>query len=185
YMAPEQAVADPHVDHRADFYAVGALAYEMLAGRPPFTAPTAQAMLAAQITQAPEPVAQHRRTIPPALNAVVMRCLEKRPADRWQSAAEVLPQLDAMNTPSGGTAPVTAATVISTGTEKAIRRGHPARVVALFALASLIVIGIVWTAVQRLGLPDWVLYGAVALLLAGLPVMLVTGLRERERAVAR
>jgi tetratricopeptide (TPR) repeat protein/TolB-like protein len=185
YMAPEQAVADPHVDHRADIYAVGALAYEMLAGRPPFTAPTAQAMLAAQITQAPEPVAQHRRTIPPALNAVVMRCLEKRPADRWQSAAEVLPQLDAMSTPSGGTAPVTAATVISTGTEKAIRRGHPARVVALFALASLIVIGIVWTAVQRLGLPDWVLYGAVALLLAGLPVMLITGLRERERAVAR
>ncbi len=56
---------------------------------------------------------------------------------------------------------------------------------ALFAVASLIVIGVVWAAVQRLGLPDWVLYAAVALLLAGLPVMLVTGLQERQRAVAR
>ena len=61
-----------------------------------------QALLAAQITQAPEPVAQHRRTVPPALNAVIMRCLEKRAADRWQSAAELVPQLDAMSTPSCG-----------------------------------------------------------------------------------
>ena len=55
YMAPEQAAADPHVDHRADIYALGALAYEMLCGRPPFVAPTPQALLAAHITQAPEP----------------------------------------------------------------------------------------------------------------------------------
>ena len=64
YMAPEQAAADPHVDHRADIYAVGALAYEMLAGRPPFTAPTPQALLAAQITQAPEPIARYRPSVP-------------------------------------------------------------------------------------------------------------------------
>jgi len=75
YMAPEQAAADPHVDHRADIYAVGALAYEMLSGRTPFTATTPQAMLAAHITQPPEPVTQHRRSVPPVLNAVVMRCL--------------------------------------------------------------------------------------------------------------
>ena len=106
YMAPEQAAADPHVDHRADIYAVGALAYEMLAGRPPFTAPTAQALLAAHITQAPDPLVQHRRTVPPGLNTIVMRCLEKRAADRWQSAAEMIPQLDAMSTPSSGTMPV-------------------------------------------------------------------------------
>ena len=185
YMAPEQAAADPHVDHRADIYAVGALAYEMLAGRPPFTAPTAQALLAAQITQAPEPLVQHRRTVPPALNNVVMRCLEKRAADRWQSAAEMIPQLDAMSTPSSGTMPVTAQHVISTGTEQAIRRGNPLRVAALFAVASVAVIGVVWQLVHRLGLPDWVLYGAVALLVIGLPVMLVTGWHERQRAVAR
>jgi tetratricopeptide (TPR) repeat protein len=185
YMAPEQAAADPHVDHRADIYAVGALAYEMLAGRPPFMAPTAQALLAAQITQAPEPVVQYRRTVPPALNSVVMRCLEKRAADRWQSAAEMVPQLEAMTTPSSGTMPIAAPAVISTGTEKAIRRGHPARVAILFVVASLLVIGIVRLLVQRLGLPDWVLYGAVGLLTVGLPIMLVTGLQERRRAVAR
>ncbi len=185
YMAPEQAAADPHVDHRADIYAVGALAYEMLAGRPPFTAPTAQALLAAQITQAPAPVMQYRRTVPAGLNSVVMRCLEKRPADRWQSAAEMVPQLDAMSTPSGGTMPAASTGYISTGTEEAIRRGHPLRVAGLFVLASILVIGLVWLLVQRLGLPDWVLYGAIGLLLVGLPVMLLTGLHERKRAVAR
>ncbi len=71
YMAPEQAAADPHVDHRADIYAVGALAYEMLTGRTPFVAPTPQALLAAHITQAPEPVTRHR----PAVSAQ----LEQRP----------------------------------------------------------------------------------------------------------
>jgi eukaryotic-like serine/threonine-protein kinase len=185
YMAPEQAAADPHVDHRADIYAVGALAYEMLAGRPPFTAPTAQALLAAQITQVPEPVVQYRRAVPTGLNTVVMRCLEKRPADRWQSAAEIVPQLDAMSTPVSGTMPVLTPGVISTGTEQAIRRGHPLRVAAWFAIASLVVIGLVWFLVHRLGLPDWVLYGAVGLLLLGLPIMLVTGWHERQRAVAR
>ncbi len=188
YMAPEQAAADPHVDHRADIYAVGALAYEMLTGRPPFTAPTAQALLAAQITKIPEPVDQHRRTVPPGLNAVVMRCLEKRPADRWQSAGEIVPQLDAMSTPSTGTVPISAVSpsaYISTGTEQAIRRGHPLRVGAVFALSSLLVLGGVWLVVRRLGLPDWVWYGAVGLLVVGLPVMLLTGLHERRRASVR
>ena len=164
---------------------MGALAYEMLAGRPPFTAPTAQALLAAQITQAPEPVARHRPTVPPGLNAVIMRCLEKRAADRWQSAAELVPQLDAMSTPSSGTMPVTAASVVSAGTERAIRRGHPVRVAVLFLLSSVVVLALVWTLVRRLGLPDWVLWAAAGLLAIGLPIMLVTGLHERQRAVAR
>ncbi len=114
-----------------------------------------------------------------------MRCLEKRPADRWQSAAEMVPQLDAMSTPSSGTMPATSPGYISMGTEEAIRRGHPLRVAGLFVLASIVMIGLVWLLVQRLGLPDWVLYGAIALLLVGLPVMLLTGLHERKRAVAR
>ncbi|MGH7703797.1 MAG: protein kinase domain-containing protein [Gemmatimonadales bacterium] len=116
YMAPEQAAADPHVDHRADIYAVGALAYEMLTGRPPFTGHSPQAVLAAQVTKAPEAVTESRASVPPALAALVMRCLEKKPADRWQSADELLHQLEVMATPSGGTTPTTAVSAVSVAT---------------------------------------------------------------------
>src|SRR5437867_2229497 len=105
YMAPEQAAADPHTDHRCDIYALGALGYEMLTGRPPFTGATPQHVLAAQVTEAPEPVTKRRAAVPAALAALVMRCLEKSPADRWQSAEELLQRLEAMATPSGGTTP--------------------------------------------------------------------------------
>ena len=185
YMAPEQAAADPHVDHRADIYAVGIMGYEMLAGRTPFTAPSPQAMLAAHITQAPEPIVKVRPAVSPAFNAVLMRCLEKRAADRWQSAAELLGQLEAAATPSGGLAPTAATAAISSGTEEAIRRSHPARVALLFVAASAGVLGLVYLLVHRLGLPDWVFTGAVVLLLIGLPIMLVTGYIERRRALAR
>ena len=85
YMAPEQASGDPHIDHRADIYAVGVLAYELLAGRVPFAGPTPQAVLSAHITETPEPVTKHRQAVPPALALLVMRVLEKKPADRWQA----------------------------------------------------------------------------------------------------
>ena len=185
YMAPEQATADPHVDHRADIYAVGALAYEMLCGRPPFTAPTPQALLAAHITQTPEPASRYRPAISAQLNALVMRCLEKRAADRWQSAAELVPQLDAMATPSGGLTPTGAQTIASSGTEAAIRRAHPGRVALLFGVAAVLVLALVWLLVRKLGLPDWVFYGAIVLLAMGLPIMLLTGHHERQRAIAR
>jgi serine/threonine-protein kinase len=105
YMSPEQAAADKHIDHRADIYAVGALAYELLTGRPPFTGTTPQEVLSAQVTQAPDPVTKYRDTVPPPLEQLVMKCLEKRAADRWQSAEELLPQLEALATPSGGITP--------------------------------------------------------------------------------
>ncbi|HEX9755219.1 MAG TPA: serine/threonine-protein kinase, partial [Gemmatimonadales bacterium] len=105
YMAPEQAAAEPHVDQRADIYAVGALAYEMLTGRPPFAGHTAQAVLMAHMTQAPEPVTVHRSAVPAALNELILRCLQKKPADRWQRADELIPHLDAMLTPTGGLTP--------------------------------------------------------------------------------
>jgi serine/threonine-protein kinase len=108
YMAPEQAVADPHQDHRVDIYALGVLAYELLTGRAPFSATTAQEMLAAHITAVPEPLEQYRPTVSPALAAVVMKCLAKKPADRWQTADELLAQLEPLATPSGGTTPTQA-----------------------------------------------------------------------------
>ena len=105
YMAPEQAAADPTMDHRADIYALGVLAYELLAGRPPFSGNTAQQVMAAHATQTPQPLTQARAAVPPALEALVLRCLEKRPADRPRTAADVLGALEGMATPSGGMAP--------------------------------------------------------------------------------
>ena len=185
YMAPEQAAADPHVDHRADLYAVGALAYEMLCGRPPFAGMTPQAVLAAHVTQVPDPVVAHRPTVPGALNALIMRCLEKKAADRPQRAEELLAELQAMATPSGGMAPTGAVRTISSGTEAAIRRAHPARVATIFVAVAAVVFGLVYVVMVKAGLPGWVLPGAGVLLVAGLPIMLVTGASERRRAVAR
>ena len=105
YMAPEQAAADPNIDHRVDLYAVGVLGYELLTGRPPFSGLTPQETLAAHVTKAPEPVERRRPGISPALSGVLMKCLAKRPADRWQTADELLAQLEPLATPSGGMTP--------------------------------------------------------------------------------
>jgi serine/threonine-protein kinase len=101
YMAPEQATADPHLDHRVDIYALGVTAYEILAGRPPFAGTNPQQVIAGHLTRSVEPLAVHRPSVPAALEAVVMRCLEKNPADRWQSAGDMLRALEAIATPSG------------------------------------------------------------------------------------
>src|SRR5881396_1202601 len=183
YMAPEQAAGDPHVDHRADLYAVGALGYELLTGRSPFGGLSPQGMLAAQVTAAPDPVTQHRDSVPPALANLIMRCLAKHPADRPQSAEELVSQLESMATPTGGMTPELTAG-ISSGTAAAIRRGHPARVAALYALAAIGALTLDYLLVHFLGLPDWFLLGVVALVAAGLPIMLWTGLMERRRALA-
>ena len=154
YMAPEQASADPHVDHRADIYALGAMAYEMLCGQPPFTGPNPQAILAAHVMQTPATVSSARPAVSAALNAVIMRCLEKRPSDRWQTAEELSSQFDTLLTPSGGMTPTGATAPVSSGTEAAIKRAHPVRVAVLFAIASAVVLSLVWLMVHRLGLPD-------------------------------
>lgn len=102
YMSPEQASGDPSVDHRADIYSFGVFAYELLTGQPPFAGRTPQNLLAAHVAEAPEAINKRRASLPPALAALVMRCLEKRPADRPQSASEVVHALDDITTPSGG-----------------------------------------------------------------------------------
>ncbi|MFI5244020.1 MAG: protein kinase [Gemmatimonadales bacterium] len=109
YMSPEQASADPQVDHRADLYALGAMAYEMLAGQQLFAARSPQAMLAAHATEVPVPVTSRRPAIPPGLAELVMKCLEKRAADRPNTAENVVQALDALATPSGGMEPTGAA----------------------------------------------------------------------------
>jgi serine/threonine-protein kinase len=100
YMAPEQAVGDV-VDHRTDLYAWGVLAYELLSGAHPFGRHTTpQTLITAHLTEAPQGF-KASDAVPPALANLVMRCLEKDPARRPASAAELLNALDAVSTPTG------------------------------------------------------------------------------------
>ncbi len=186
YMSPEQAAADPRVDQRADIYAVGAMAYEMLCGRTPFVAPTPQGMLAAHIAERPEPPVRYRNTIPPAMNDLVLRCLEKNPADRIQNADEIAARLATMTTPTGGTTPISTTPVSSVrlDAEAAVRRSSPARVYGLFALASLVVVGVAFGLTRVFELPDWIWEGAALAMALGLPIIVYTGRVERKRAVA-
>jgi TolB-like protein/tRNA A-37 threonylcarbamoyl transferase component Bud32/Tfp pilus assembly protein PilF len=133
YMAPEQITADPAMDHRADLYAVGALAYEMLTGRPPFIANSPQAVLSAHLTQTPEPVTALRPSVRPDLAAIVMRCLEKHPADRPQSAQALLNELEAVA--SSG-----AQTIAASPARESRRRSRSAAIIA--ALVTLAVAGV-------------------------------------------
>ncbi len=105
YMAPEQAMAEPDVDQRADVYATGVLAYEMLTGAPPFRGQSAQQVLSAQVLEPPVPIDERRAGLPSELAQVVMRCLAKERAERWSGAQEILPRLEVLATPSGGMTP--------------------------------------------------------------------------------
>jgi len=98
YMAPEQASGDPSLDHRADIYAFGVLAYEVLTGVPPFTAPGPVQLVAAHMTRLPEPLTRHRPAIPERLEEMVLRCLAKRPSDRLQRAEDIVALLDELLT---------------------------------------------------------------------------------------
>jgi serine/threonine protein kinase len=89
YIAPEQAAGDPDLDHRADIYALGVVTYEMLCGHPPFSGRSPQQVMAAHATQKPEPITARRRDTPSELASIVMRCLEKHPADRPASAMDI------------------------------------------------------------------------------------------------
>lgn len=131
YMAPEQIGGDGRVDHRADIYALGCVAYAMLTGKPPFGGKLLQ-VLGQQVSTEPVPVEHLRSAVPTDLAHVVARCLEKKPADRWQSCAEVLDVLEAV--------PLTPETGVSglTGTQMGGRGRAPLWLVATAAAATLI-----------------------------------------------
>jgi len=102
YMAPEQAVGDPNADHRADLYAWGVVAWELLAGAHPFAdRTTSHALIAAHVRDLPPSLAARRPDVSHPLAALVMRCLEKDPARRPATAAELIASLDALTTTSG------------------------------------------------------------------------------------
>jgi tRNA A-37 threonylcarbamoyl transferase component Bud32 len=153
YMSPEQASASPHADHRSDLYALGVMAYEMLTGMPPFTGRSPQAVLAAHVMEEAPPVERRRPAMPPALAMLVTECLAKSPADRPQTATEVMHALDAIATPSGGTAP----TLVRMPSAVVTPHGTPApawRLPAAIAAAALVLVaGGLWLRRERASPP--------------------------------
>ncbi|HEY6061611.1 MAG TPA: protein kinase, partial [Gemmatimonadales bacterium] len=88
YMSPEQAMGERDITARSDVYALGCVTYEMLLGEPPFTGPTAQAIVAKLLTEKPARLIPRRDRIPAEVEDAVLTALEKLPADRWGSAKE-------------------------------------------------------------------------------------------------
>ncbi|MBY0491822.1 MAG: serine/threonine-protein kinase [Gemmatimonadaceae bacterium] len=105
YMAPEQAMGERTIDARADVYALGAVTYEMLAGEPPFTGPTSQAIVARVLTERPRPLTSQRETVPEPVDVAVLTAMAKLPADRFPSARAFAEQLRAEAGTSRTTAP--------------------------------------------------------------------------------
>jgi tRNA A-37 threonylcarbamoyl transferase component Bud32 len=103
YMAPEQATGATDADHRVDIYALGTLAYEMLAGSAPFAELTPAAQIATKISAPPPDIRELRAEVPAELARLINRCLEPDPAKRWQSADELLAAVESVSTPAAGT----------------------------------------------------------------------------------
>lgn len=169
YMAPEQAMAEPTTNHRADLYAVGAVIYEMLVGAPPYSG-SLQGVIAAHLT-APVPRVEERRAdVPPMVAQLITRLLAKQPAERPQTALEALTILESVSTPSGGSVAfsgahaaatvVMAATPASTPAATRSPMAHATRGVPAgarhFAIGALVVLttlavgaGVWWTMGRR------------------------------------
>ena len=100
YMSPEQAAADPQIDRRTDIYSAGVVAYEMLEGHPPFKG-MPQAVMAAHVN-ATVPAITDRDDAPAQLRRAIMKCLSKNPDDRYQTADDLLRDIDSITTPIAG-----------------------------------------------------------------------------------
>jgi len=101
YMSPEQAAGDREIDGRSDLYSLGAVLYEMLSGDPPHTGSTVQAIVAKVLTDRPRPVRELRDTVPVHVEAALVKTLAKLPADRFESAAQLI---EALERPGAGVA---------------------------------------------------------------------------------
>jgi len=176
YMAPEQAAGDASIDHRADIYALGAMAYELLSGQPVFAGRTAQRMLAAHMSEAPRPIGDARGDTPAPLADLVMRCLAKDPDARPQTAGDIVRALETMTSASD----LSAMPPVLLGGPAMFRRA-----LAIYAAAFVVVAIVAKAAIVGIGLPDWVFPGSLIVMALGLPVVLWTGYVQRvtRRAV--
>ncbi|HVT40763.1 MAG TPA: protein kinase [Gemmatimonadaceae bacterium] len=170
YMSPEQAAGDPDTDRRTDIYSFGCMAYELLTGQPPFTEKTPRKLLAAHMGEKPRDVTELRPDTPPALAALVMRCLAKEADERPQQASDLVHVLE---------------TVTSSGANVAmppVLLGGPAmfrKALAVYAGAFVAVAILAKAAIVGIGLPDWVFPGSLVVMALGLPVVLWTGYVQR------
>jgi eukaryotic-like serine/threonine-protein kinase len=144
YMSPEQAAGDKGVDARTDVYSLGAVLYEMLAGEPPFTGPTVQAMIARRLSESPPSVRRTRPTVPEGVDQAIQRALAPVPADRFGSAAELARALQASGTtqtptaPSVEAAPATPRVAPGTPPQSDTRRRRPVPVLAITLIAGFL-----------------------------------------------
>ncbi len=134
YMSPEQAAGSSQVDHRADLYAWGVMAYELLAGRHPFKGKASgQEYLAAHTNEMPQPLWAVAPAVPIALAALVMRCLAKAPAERPSSGTEVVATLD---TVAAATAPASASGLASSRRARLAKMAAPCVLLILGAVGT-------------------------------------------------
>ncbi|MGD8602074.1 MAG: serine/threonine-protein kinase, partial [Gemmatimonadota bacterium] len=134
YMSPEQASPDQDATPRSDVYSLGCVLYEMLAGQPPHTGPTAQSILVRILTESPRSLADVRHTVPAHVAAAVTKAIEKLPADRFGGAQEFADALD--NTgftyrPRADAMPASAAAAADGAQRGTSRRLHAAATVLL------------------------------------------------------
>jgi len=101
YMSPEQAMAEPTLDGRSDVYSLGCVLYEMLAGEPPYTGPTAGAILARRLTDPVPPLRTVRETVPAEVERAITKALARVPADRFATATQFAEALRQTPTPAG------------------------------------------------------------------------------------
>ncbi|PYP76684.1 MAG: hypothetical protein DMD35_17900 [Gemmatimonadetes bacterium] len=165
YMAPEQAAGDPDTDHRADVYAFGCMAYELLTGQPPFAGLPPHKLLAAHMNDTPRDVRELRPDCPAPLATLLAQCLAKNPAERPATADEVLRQLEEVGSLS--TAPAIGAF--------AYGRGFFLPAMGIYAATFLVVAIVARLLVDTQGLPEWVFTGALIVMALGFPVVLFTG----------
>ncbi len=145
YMSPEQAMGEREITARSDVYALGCVLYEMLLGEPPFTGPTAQAIVAKVMTAEPASLTSQRKSIPPHVEAAVHTALEKLPADRFATAAEFAA---ALSDPSG------MRTIHASGRRAAPSALPSSRLSALAAVAVLLAAAGAFVIGRRIGRTD-------------------------------
>ena len=166
YMSPEQAMGDESIDGRADLYALGCVLHEACTGRLLFAATTPQTQLAAHLSQAPVHVGTLRPDLPTHVANLIMTMLAKEPGARPASADAVLAALDG--------APLTRSGSVASPEMRT------AGALARWGAAAVAIVGIAFAADRTIGLPDWGLPGAIAIALAGLPMVIGTGFIRRS-----